>query len=78
MTSGTCMGFFVVEPQQFLERIRAQAGAFLVSAFHQRFEMEKISLWDKGAPGLSSLQVGYTEELQTNPSRGVTVVGYHS
>ena len=43
-------GVFVVEPQQFLERIRAQAGAFLVSAFHQRFEMEKISLWDKGAP----------------------------
>ena len=33
---------FVVEPQQSLERIRAQAGAFLVSAFHRRFEQEKI------------------------------------
>ena len=33
---------FVVEPQQSLERIRAQAGSFLVSAFHRRFEREKI------------------------------------
>ena len=29
---------FVVEPQQFSERLRAQSGAFLVSAFHRRFE----------------------------------------
>ena len=33
---------FVVEPQQSLERIRSQSGAFLVSAFHRRFEQEKI------------------------------------
>ena len=29
---------FVVEPQQTIERIRAQDAAFLVSAFHERFE----------------------------------------
>lgn len=29
---------FVVEPQQMFERIRAQSGAFLISAFHERFE----------------------------------------
>ena len=29
---------FVVEPQQSFERLRAQSGAFLVSAFHERFE----------------------------------------
>lgn len=29
---------FVVEPQQSIERIRAQGGAFLVSAFHEQFE----------------------------------------
>ena len=33
---------FVVEPQQSFERIRAQAGAFLISAFHERFERSEI------------------------------------
>ena len=33
---------FVVEPQQFSERLRAQSGAFLVSAFHKRFERAAI------------------------------------
>jgi len=33
---------FVVEPQQSSERIRAQSGAFLASAFHDRFEPAKI------------------------------------
>ena len=33
---------FVVEPQQVSDRIRAQSGAFLVSAFHRRFEREQI------------------------------------
>ena len=32
----------VVDPQQSSERIRAQSGAFLVSAFHQRFERSEI------------------------------------
>ena len=29
---------FVVEPRQTFDRIRAQSGAFLISAFHERFE----------------------------------------
>ena len=33
---------FVVEPQQSSERIRAQSGAFLLSAFHERFEPSEI------------------------------------
>ena len=33
---------FVVEPQQSPERLRAQSGAFLMSAFHKRFERDKI------------------------------------
>ena len=33
---------FVVEPQQSSERIRAQSGAFLLSAFHERFERPEI------------------------------------
>ena len=33
---------FVVEPQQMFDRIRAQSGAFLISAFHERFEQREI------------------------------------
>ena len=33
---------FVVEPQQMFDRIRAQSGAFLISAFHERFEQKEI------------------------------------
>ena len=33
---------FVIEPQQSSERIRAQSGAFLASAFHPRFEREEV------------------------------------
>ncbi len=33
---------FVVEPQQSSERIRAQSGAFLLSALHPRFERTEI------------------------------------
>ena len=33
---------FVVEPLQSFERIRAQSGAFLISAFHERFERDEV------------------------------------
>jgi len=33
---------FVVQPQLMFERIRAQSGAFLLSAFHERFEQSEI------------------------------------
>lgn len=41
---------FVVEPQQSSERLRAQAGAFLVSAFHERFERDEILKWNRETP----------------------------
>ena len=41
---------FVVEPQQSFERIRAQSGAFLVSAFHDRFERSWVLRWNKRIP----------------------------
>ena len=41
---------FVVEPQQSFERIRAQAGAFLISAFHERFESNQITRWNRFIP----------------------------
>ena len=39
---GDFFSVFVVEPQQSSERIRAQSGAFLASAFHRRFERDEI------------------------------------
>ena len=41
---------FIVEPQQSLERVRAQSGAFLISAFHERFEEAVIRAWNDGIP----------------------------
>ena len=41
---------FVVEPQQSFERIRAQSGAFLISAFHERFERDEIRKCNAGTP----------------------------
>ena len=40
----------MVEPQQSSERIRAQSGAFLVSAFHERFERRQILEQNPGIP----------------------------
>ena len=41
---------FVVEPLRSTERIRAQSGAFLVSAFHERLERDEILKWNKDIP----------------------------
>ena len=41
---------FVVEPQLSSERIRTQSGAFLVSAFHERFERDEILKCNKRIP----------------------------
>ena len=41
---------FVVEPRRSSERIRAQAGAFLLSAFHERFETEEILKRNEDTP----------------------------
>ncbi len=41
---------FVVEPQQSSERLRAQSGAFLISAFHKRFERVAVLEKNPGIP----------------------------
>ena len=41
---------FLVEPQQSFARVRAQSGAFLISAFHERFERSQILPWNKRIP----------------------------
>ena len=35
-------GVYIVEPKRDFDRLRAQSGAFLLSAFHERFETEKV------------------------------------
>ena len=41
---------FVVEPMQSFERIRVQSGAFLISAFHERFERTHVLKWNQAIP----------------------------
>ena len=41
---------FVVEPQQLFDRIRVQSGAFLISAFHERFECREVLNVNSGIP----------------------------
>ena len=63
---------FVVEPQRSTERIRAQSGAFLVSAFHERFERDEILKRNKDTPVYahctltipSGSKAGLSDELQ--------------
>ena len=40
----------IVEPRQSFDRIRAQSGAFLISAFHERFEKEQVLEWNPSIP----------------------------
>lgn len=40
---------FVVEPRRSFERVRAQGGAFMLSAFHERFEGVEVAKGNSGA-----------------------------
>ena len=55
---------FVVEPQQSSERIRAQSGAFLVSAFHERFEREEILKWNESIPIYAHYRLNISGEVE--------------
>ena len=41
---------FIAQPERSVERLRSQSGAFLVSAFHTRFEPEEIRKVNSGVP----------------------------
>ena len=53
---------FVVEPLQFADRVRAQSGAFLVSAFHERLERKKILKWNENIPVYSHYELTVFEK----------------
>ena len=48
------LGVFVIEPQHSLERLKAQSGAFLASALHERFELAEVQDRAGSGPGLES------------------------
>ena len=66
----TLLGVFVVEPQRSTERIRAQSGAFLLSAFHERFEREEVlkTHRQEGGPPLGQGIPIYAHYMITIPS----------
>ena len=55
----------VIEPQQSSERIRAQSGAFLLSAFHERFEREEILKWNERIPVYAHYALDISAESKT-------------
>ena len=57
---------FVVEPKQMFERIRVQSGAFLISAFHKRFETEQILERNKNTPVYHHYRVIVPVEAKKN------------
>ena len=65
---------FVVEPQQFSERIRAQSGAFLVSAFHKRFEREEILKVNDGIPVYAHYRLTIPEDCKEEIIDGLRVL----
>ena len=66
---------FVVEPQQSSERIRAQSGAFLVSAFHPRFEREEILNWNPRIPVYAHYLLTIPEDRKTRVVEDLRVAG---
>ena len=58
---------FIVEPQQSIERIKAQDAAFLVSAFHERFEASEARLKIRNLP----IYDDYTLEVQKGSKEAI-------
>ena len=56
----------IVEPQQSPERIRAQSGAFLVSAFHERFEPKEILQWNPRIPVYAHYPLTVSRKAKTD------------
>ena len=50
-------GVYIVEPQRRFERIRAQSGAFVISAFHERLEQSEVLKQNSGIPIYDHYQV---------------------
>ena len=56
----------IVEPQQLFPRIRAQSGAFLISAFHERFEQSEVHKLNAETPLYQHLTFNIPKENKKN------------
>ena len=65
---------FVVELQQSSERLRAQAGAFLVSAFHERFERSEILKWNEEIPVYAHYMLTISGECKDRITEDLTLL----
>ena len=65
---------FVVEPQQSFERIRAQSGAFLISAFHERFERGEVRRWNSEIPIYRHIALEVPEESKQDISAELSLL----
>ena len=65
---------FVVEPQQTSERVRAQSGAFLVSAFHERFERNEITKWNSSIPVYAHYTLRVPNEFKSGILEGLRLL----
>ena len=66
---------FVVEPEQYLERVRAQSAAFLVSAFHQRFEPSHVLAWNRDIPIYGHHKFRIPAKAKSNLLRELELLG---
>ena len=66
---------FVVEPQQSFERIRAQSGAFLISAFHQRFERDEVVRWNQRIPAYRHYTLGVPAGRKSDVTEELALLG---
>lgn len=57
---------FVVEPRQSFERVRVQSGAFLISAFNERFESEQVIKNIENVPVYAHYEVNVPFENKEN------------
>ena len=64
---GDLFRVFVIEPQQSSDRIRAQSGAFLASAYHQRFERDEILSLNPRIP----VYAHYTPTIPAGSKEGI-------
>lgn len=66
---------FVVEPQQSIERIRAQGGAFLVSAFHEQFVARNAAKVIRNLPIYDEYWVSVPKESKEQILRDLRSIG---
>ena len=68
-------GVFVVEPQQSDERVRAQSGAFLVSAFREEFDYQEAEDWNGAVRPYRHCSLNIPRESKKSILEDLRVVG---